>query len=105
MQLHLSPPPPHPLFFYISDPHVFHISQKKPDGKENIDIRRPSKFGNPYTVREYGRSKAIILFEINFIKEGLYKDKDFQGLKNKNLICSCRPRQCHGDVIAKYLYY
>ena len=93
----LPTPPPN-----LSDKHVFNKRDKKPDGKENIYIGRPGRFQNPYTVNQYGRSKAIALFEIYLIKSGLIND--ISVLKDKNLICSCSPSPCHGDVIAKYLY-
>ena len=54
------PTPPPPTF---SDPKVFNIATHKPDGADYIFIGRPSIFGNPFTVSEYGRKKAIELFE------------------------------------------
>ena len=105
MRYHSSdhPPPPPPLFclFYL-DPHVYNIKDRKPDGEENIFIGRPSYFQNRYRVLEYGRGRAIALFEIELIKSG--KIHEIEILRNKNLICFCSPECCHGDVIAKYLY-
>ena len=91
----LSIHPPSPL----SDPQVFNIATRKPDGSDNIFIGRPSTFGNIFTVSEYGREKAIELFEDYLFNSGLIEQ--IGQLKGKNLICFCKPKKCHGDILLK----
>ena len=70
----------------------------------DIFIGRPSKWGNPFTVKEHGRGVAIELHK-EWIKEqilsGKLTRKDFEELRGKTLGCFCKPRACHGDTLAK----
>lgn len=63
-----------------------------------VYIGRPSKWGNPYTVSGYGREGCIKKFT-----EGMSAElKQSVGeLKDKILVCYCKPFACHGDVLAK----
>ncbi len=68
-----------------------------------------SKWGNPFshkdgTLAEFkvaSRKKAIEKFE-----EYLLKNKDLMNslheLKGKTLGCWCKPKSCHGDILAKW---
>jgi hypothetical protein len=79
--------------------------------KERFDvyIGRPSKWGNPFshkedTLAEFkvgSREEAVAKFEEYLINN---KDlmKDLPELKGKILGCWCKPRLCHGDILAKY---
>ena len=74
--------------------------------RDNTDvyIGRPSKWGNPYKVRDHGRQKAIALY-----REWLYETPEGRKimadakkeLKGKILGCWCKPLPCHGDVLAE----
>ena len=72
------------------------------DGKDGIFIGRPTKWGNPYRVKDYGRTRAIELYESYLLNSKLLNDID--ELKDKRLICFCYPLQCHGDVLLKFIY-
>lgn len=59
--------------------------------------------GNPYTVEEYGEH-AIPLFKayfINLIKDSKITRNHLEVLRGQRLGCSCSPKPCHGDIIAK----
>lgn len=62
--------------------------------------------GNPFTLSEYSREKSIKKFKNAFVKK-LKNDKEFRQavkkIKGKTLGCFCKPKSCHGDVIAGYL--
>lgn len=62
-------------------------------------------FGNPYRVEIHG-DKAISLFKKYFISR-LNSDLDFRRrvleLRGKRLGCFCKPRPCHGDIIAEWI--
>lgn len=70
----------------------------------DVYIGRPSKWGNPFTVKEHGYGVAIELHK-EWIKEQIRTGKltkaDFEELRGKRLGCFCKPRACHGDVLAK----
>lgn len=70
----------------------------------DVFIGRPSKWGNPFTVKEHGRGTAIELHKA-WIKEQIRTGKltksDFEELRGKRLGCFCKPRACHGDTLAK----
>lgn len=69
----------------------------------DVFIGRPSKWGNPFTVREHGRDKAILLYK-EWLKSQILNGKltksDFKELEGKRLGCYCKPRACHGDTLA-----
>ena len=87
--------------------HVFHFSLDPvwnlPDGLKSINISRPTKWGNKFTVSKYGRDGAI-----NRYKKWIMKPEQKQlrrearrELKDKILLCYCAPLKCHGDVLAR----
>ena len=76
--------------------------RNKKETKEGIDIGRPTKWGNPYRVQEYGRKKAVELYEEHLMKSRLIED--IEELRGKVLLCSCAPLECHGEVLIKLLY-
>lgn len=66
------------------------------------------KWGNPYQIGiHYTRKGCIemyeykLLFKILKSREVTYEDLMY--LVGKTLGCFCKPKSCHGDVIAKYV--
>jgi len=74
--------------------------------KYDAYIGRPSPYGNPYSVKEYGREGCIKMYK-NYFYERIASDAKFKEavlkLKDKTLGCFCKPLACHGDVIKEYL--
>lgn len=91
----------------------------------DIYIGRGSPLGNPFTSIKNKLTKAkyicetreesIKKYEIYLRKEILLKNKDICKelnniyLREKNgfntyLICFCKPKKCHGDIIKKIIY-
>lgn len=59
-------------------------------------VGRPTKFGNPFSVSEYGRAEALRLYS------EWIKGKDVTELKGKNLACWCKlDEPCHADILLK----
>jgi len=59
-----------------------------------VSVTRPGKWGNPFTVAEYGRECAIQKYREWVI------GKDLSELRGKNLACYCPLDQpCHADVL------
>jgi len=72
---------------------------ESPNGLPIIYVGRPTKYGNPFSIEEYGREKALDLFEFNLrANETLYNQA--LELKGKNLACFCSlSEKCHADVL------
>ena len=70
--------------------------EKLPEGAKRID--RGTKYGNPFTVEDFGLEEALRLYDIylNFLlKKSLL---DLTPLVGKDLACSCKiGERCHGD--------
>lgn len=64
-------------------------------------------FGNPFRIGHgISREDAVKRFE-RYFAERIEKDSEFKrrivALKGKRLGCFCKPKACHGDVIADWL--
>lgn len=70
----------------------------------DIYIGRPSIWGNPYSVKEFGREKAIELYRSHLwsqIKKENITLEQLAELYGKRLGCFCAPKPCHGFVLEK----
>lgn len=73
-----------------------------------VYVGRPSKFGNPFKIGEYGnirsREEAIRAYE-TYVERLLIAHSDFlDELKGKDLACWCPlDKPCHVDVLLKLL--
>lgn len=82
---------------------VIHIRNKKGTDDE-VYIGRGSVWGNPYKIGQDGtRGQAITKYVIlmsDRLKENeeLWKAR-LKSLKGKTLVCFCKPKACHGDVL------
>ncbi len=69
------------------------------NGLDAVMVARPSSWGNPYTIEEFGREGAIKEYRYLIEKynmEGSIK----KHLRGKNLACWCKPGQaCHADTL------
>ena len=73
-------------------------------------IGRGSVWGNPFTHRDLSKTKAefqtesreesIEKFEEWFLKQD-HLTKRLDELRGKKLVCFCKPKSCHGDVLAR----
>ncbi len=73
---------------------------------DNVNIMRPSPFGNPFRIPQDGtRDEVCDKFEayVNSNPELIQKIKT--ELKGKNLVCCCkklnREVRCHGDTLLR----
>ncbi len=89
----------------MNDTYVVNLYKEQYD----VYIGRPGKgqsgyFGNPFN--EGSQEEKIRLFREHFYKR-IKQDREFakrvHKLKGKRLGCFCKPKLCHGDVIAEYL--
>lgn len=66
------------------------------NGLPAVNVARPSRWGNPYRIAEFGRAQAIELFAQS-LKNA---PRDLQFLRGRNLACWCAPGQaCHADIL------
>jgi hypothetical protein len=65
--------------------------------KDAVYVGRPSKWGNPFYVEEYGRDLAIQYYRDYLVSSGLINH--VSELKGKSLVCYCAPQACHADVL------
>lgn len=83
-----------PLFVYIGSNVMFQPMKK-------------SIFHNPFSLKNHGRKGCMEKFK-NYFSKKIQSDSSFkeevEGLKGKILVCWCKPRSCHGDVIVNYLH-
>jgi hypothetical protein len=65
-----------------------------------VYIGRPSPWGNPFSVEEYGRTVALQLFKkwVLSDRRAALRDQARRELKGKDLVCFCKPKDCHGDI-------
>lgn len=69
--------------------------------RDAVYVGRPSKWGNPYSLRTYTRAEAIVRYERWL---GLRIDAgelDLAELRGRDLVCWCAPEACHGDVLLR----
>lgn len=75
----------------------------------DVYIGRPSKWGNPFSHKEgtlaefrvKNRREAVKKFE-EYLLNNPQLMRDLKELKGKTLGCWCKPKSCHGDVLATY---
>ncbi len=70
--------------------------------KDAIYIGRPSKWGNPYKIGQYGNRQAVIEQYEKYLLNTPYLVRALPELKGKDLVCWCAPASCHGDVLIKW---
>ncbi len=80
----------------MSKPRVWNAHVCEPEfGAEYIG--RPSKWGNPFTIGPDGtRAQVIEKFRESVRGREAEIRKELHG---RHLICWCKPKPCHGDVL------
>lgn len=67
-----------------------------------VSIMRPSKWGNPHVIGQHGtRDEVIDKFEEDLRNNPKLQEEIKRELKGKNLVCCCKPKRCHGDILLK----
>lgn len=79
-----------------------------------IYIGRPTALGNPFSVNDWGRERAIAMYR-DWLPGMLYLKRDPRVRKQFasivwasrkgpiTLLCYCAPQACHGDVIGLFV--
>lgn len=70
----------------------------------DVYIGRGSPWGNPFAMgHPLNRNMVIDMFREYFFNKPDLMARARKELKGKVLGCFCKPKACHGDVIAEYL--
>jgi len=77
-----------------------HLSRET-NGLRAVNVARPTRWGNPYRIAEFGSKQAVALFAQSLEREdGPISRTDLRFLRGKNLACWCAPDQlCHADIL------
>ncbi len=65
-----------------------------------VDIRRPSKWGNPFVIGKDG-TRAIVIekYRAWLMTQPELIAEARRVLRGRDLVCCCAPKACHGDVL------
>jgi hypothetical protein len=85
--------------------HPRRVQARRPHASGYRAVHRPSRWGNPFAVAEYGRARALKLYEA-WLEAQLEADPAFlEPLRGYNLGCFCRlDEACHADILLRRLY-
>jgi hypothetical protein len=81
---------------------VIHIRDKKNVDSE-VYIGRGSKWGNPFIIGKDGDRTAVISKYRDYLDKNDSLLNSLSELKDKTLVCFCKPQACHGDVLVEYM--
>jgi hypothetical protein len=87
-------PPTRPARFQLSR----RPGARKPEG--GVVVARPSRWGNPYPVADYGRERALELYRAHLAAHPELVEAARQELRGRPLGCWCPlDVACHADVL------
>lgn len=89
-------------FIPFDSPMRFRLSRKRgarsPEGGKGV--ARPSRFGNPFPVKEYGVARSIELFGIHLSENPQLVGNAIKELRGRPLGCYCKLEQpCHANYL------
>lgn len=65
-----------------------------------VPIERGSEWGNPFRVGVHGtRPQVIEMYRAWLLSDPARVQRARQALAGRDLVCCCKPRPCHGDVL------
>lgn len=67
----------------------------------DVYIGRPSKWGNPFVIGRDGDRHEVIMKYLDWLQTQPALLEALPELKGKRLGCSCKPAECHGDILAE----
>ena len=84
---------------------VIHIKDKrKYSNRDCIYIGRPSKWRNPFVIGKDGnREEVISKYKAMLCSRPDLVDDASIELKGAILMCYCKPKACHGDILVELI--
>jgi hypothetical protein len=67
-----------------------------------VYVGRPSKWGNPYQSGVHGTRDEVIRLYENYLLTSNDLLDSLEELTGKDLVCWCKPKACHGDILLVY---
>lgn len=65
-----------------------------------VYIGRGTKWGNPFIVGVHGGRKTCLeLYRQYLAHDPVLIEAVKRELAGKDLVCSCKPKECHGDIL------
>ena len=71
------------------------------DEPYDIYIGRPTKWGNPFTLKDGTRQQIIEAYKQYLYRRPELMKQAHLELHGKILGCYCKPHACHGDILAR----
>ncbi len=79
-------------------PKVYNIKDGFP--KNAVLVDRMTEFGNPFVIGKDGTRGEVIDKHKKLVDNDLeFQDRIRQILKDKDLVCHCKPKACHADYL------
>lgn len=78
--------------------HVVHCKKEPYD----VYIGKGSKWGNPFKIGEHGTRDEVIQMYEKYLLDNDELMRSLPELRGKILGCWCKPKACHGDILAMY---
>ena len=72
---------------------------REPKEPNDVYIGRGSKWGNPFYIGKDGSRSEVIAKYRDYLESNDYLKSSLPELEGKNLVCYCKPKACHGDVL------
>ena len=69
----------------------------------DVYIGRGSKWGNPFVLGKDGNREEVIDKYEEYLLSSPHLLVALPELKDKVLGCWCKPKACHGDILAKHV--
>lgn len=71
-----------------------------PPSQNSVNIMRGTKWGNPYVIGPDGTREDVVRKH----KQDVLNNPELQfeikaELRDKDLVCCCAPKACHGDIL------
>ena len=66
-----------------------------------VYIGRPSIWGNPFIIGRDGSREEVIAKYEDWVTSNEELINKLEFLRGKALVCYCKPKACHGDVLAR----
>lgn len=82
----------------MSSPRVW--NRRYPGVPEDaVSIMRPGEWGNYETRPGMTQSKAVAAHKARVLADPELIAKIQRELRGKDLVCNCKPKACHGDIL------
>jgi|TARA_R110000823_G_scaffold243702_2_gene367885 hypothetical protein len=77
------------------------LNKRYAGNSKGIYIGRGSKWGNPFSIKDYSdpadRERVIELYRKRVLPR--FTAKEIAFLRGWDLLCYCAPQPCHGDLL------